>query len=187
MWWIYYHCRGQLYRESSRSIKRSDAVQLLRRRLAESGQGRVIGPRVEKTTFDDLAQMLVDDYVANGRRSTQRIVDALEHLRTRFGPLRALDITADRITAYITHRQDEGAAAATINRELAALKRAFTLALRADKVVQRPYVALLREDNRRKGFFEYDQYLAILEHLPPDLKPAITTAYVTGWRINSEC
>ena len=128
----------------------------------------------------DLAEMIVNDYQANGRKSTHRIVDALGHLRKRIGMARAVDITSDRITTYITHRQGEGAAAATINRELAALKRAFTLALRAGKVVQRPYVAMLREDNRRKGFVEHDQYLAILEHLPADLKSAITTAYVTG-------
>jgi integrase len=186
VWWVYYHHRGQLYRESSNSTKRGEATQLLRKRLAEIGQGRVAGAQTEKTTFEELADMLVNDHQANGRKSTHRIEDALGHLRTRFGRFRAIDISSDKITAYVTHRQGEGAAAATINRELAALKRAFTLAVRAGKVVQRPYVAMLREDNRRKGFFEHDQYQAILEHLPPDLKPAITTAYVTGWRINSE-
>ena len=37
-------------------------------------------------------------------------------------------MTSDRITSYIKWRQDEKAAAATINRELAALRRAFRLA-----------------------------------------------------------
>src|SRR5262245_149746 len=104
VWWVYYHHRGRLYRESSNSTKRGDASQLLRNRFAEIGHGRVIGPRAEKTTFQDLARMLVNDYQANGRRSTNRIEDALGHLRQRLGLLRAVDISSDEITAYITHR-----------------------------------------------------------------------------------
>ena len=84
VWWVYYHHRGRLYRESSNSTKRGDATQLLRKRLAEVGQGRVIGPQAEKTTFEELAEMLVNDYQPeNSRKSTHRIVDALEHLRKR--------------------------------------------------------------------------------------------------------
>jgi hypothetical protein len=35
-------------------------------------------------------------------------------------------------------------------------------------------------------FFDVDQYRAVAEHLPDDLKPAIETAYITGWRVTSE-
>jgi integrase len=45
---------------------------------------------------------------------------------------------------------------------------------------------MLRENNVRKGFFERDQYLAVLKHLPEAMRPIVTFAYVTGWRINSE-
>ena len=130
--------------------------------------------------------MLVEDYRANGRRSLERIEGALKHLREFFGDNFALDITTDRITSYIKWRQDEDAAAATINRELAALRRAFRLAARAGKVALRPEVFMLRENNRRKGFFEPDQYRALVENLPDYLQPVIRTAYVTGWRIKSE-
>jgi hypothetical protein len=47
-----------------------------------------------------------------------------------------------------------GYANATINRELAAFKRTFTLAIQAGKLVQRPFIPMLAEDNVRKGFFE---------------------------------
>ena len=130
--------------------------------------------------------MLVEDYRANGRRSLERIEGALKHLRGFFGDHFALDITSDRITSYIKWRQDEGAAAATINRELAALRRAFRLAARAGKVALRPEVSILRENNRRKGFFEPNQYDALVHHMPDYLKPVIRTAYITGWRIRSE-
>lgn len=59
------------------------------------------------------------------RRST------LAHVRAFFGPVRALDVTTDRVNQYIGHRQEEGATNATIRQELSHLKRAFNLHLRA--------------------------------------------------------
>lgn len=45
---------------------------------------------------------------------------------------------------------------------------------------------MLQEANARKGFFEPDQFEAVLEHLPESLKPAFTVAYITGWRLKDE-
>lgn len=42
----------------------------------------------------------------------------------------------------------------------------------ASRLAWGPHIALLRENNVRKGFFEY-------EHLPDDLKPVAETAFVT--------
>jgi len=161
-------------------------VKLLRDRLGAAAQGRAVGPDVNRTKFKDLEGILVDDYQANGRRSLERIEGAIKHLQGFFGDYFAVDITSDRVTRYIRWRQDEGAAAATINRELAALRRAFRLTERAGKLALRPEITLLRENNRRKGFFEPNQYAALLQHIPDYLKPVIQTAYITGWRIQSE-
>jgi len=185
-WWVQYSVRGKRYRESSGSANRNAAIKLLKDRLGAAAQGKPIGQNVDRTRFEDLARMLVEDYRANGRRSLERIEGALKHLREFFGDNFALDITTDRITSYIKWRQDEDAAAATINRELAALRRAFRLAARAGKVALRPEIFMLRENNRRKGFFEPEQYRALVENLPDYLQPVIRTAYVTGWRIKSE-
>jgi integrase len=117
-----------------------------------------------------------------------RVIKApLAHLTRHFGEnCRAIDITADRLTAFVTARQGKRAANATINRSLAALKRAFALAEQAGKVARRPHFPMLREDNRRKGFFEHDAYIRLAEYLPSYLQPAIQTAYFTGWRITDE-
>ena len=185
-WWVQYSVRGKRFRESSGSSNRVDAVKLLKRRIGDASQGRTIGPQAEKTRFKQLTQMLIDDYRANGRRSLKRIKASVGHLLAFFGDEFAMDVTGDRIASYVAFRQDEKAAAATINRELAALKRAFRLGEKVGKVIQRPEVSMLREDNRRKGFFEADEYRAVLKHLPEELKPVIQTAYITGWRIASE-
>jgi integrase len=50
----------------------------------------------------------------------------------------------------------------------------------------KPHFPLLQEDNVRTGFFEPDQYRAVLSRRPAHLQPVIAFAYVTGWRIPSE-
>lgn len=184
--WIRYHWRGELYRESSDSTSRTVAKQLLNKRLGEIGRGQLVGPTVEKTTFEDLAAMLTADYAANQRRSTRRLTTSLKHLQEYFGHYRAIDITVDRVTAYVAHRQGQDGAAASINRELAALKRALSLAEAAGRIAQRPRFSVLREHNTRSGFFEPDQFAAVLKELPDYLKPLVQTAYITGWRVPSE-
>ena len=87
---------------------------------------------------------------------------------------------------YIKSRQNAEAANATINRELAALKRSFRLGLRAGLVGKVPYIGLLREDNARQGFFELEHFEAVRRHLPEPLRAVVTFAYITGWRIRSE-
>jgi integrase len=76
--------------------------------------------------------------------------------------------------------------AGEINRELTVLKRMFSLAIEAGKLHHKPHFAMLGEDNVRVGFFEREQYEAVLAHLPEGMRPVVTFAYVTGWRINSE-
>jgi integrase len=62
----------------------------------------------------------------------------------------------------------------------------FSLAIQTGKLVHKPHFPMLRENNVRVGFFEREQYLSVLGHLPEAMRPVVTFAYVTGWRINSE-
>jgi hypothetical protein len=185
-WWIAYSARGKLLRESSHSTKEADAWRLLRKRHGEISTGKPVGPQLEKTSFEDLAAMIVNDYKANGRRSLARLEDAIAHLREFFGDYRAVEITGDKVTAYVTFRQDQKAAASTINNELAGLSRMFTLGIRSNRVAVKPYIGKLALNNTRKGFFEWEQFSPVLKNLPGDLQPVIETAYITGWRIADE-
>lgn len=178
--WIRYSYRGKKHRESSHSTQRAVAVRLLRR-LAEMGSGRFIGPDADKTTFEDMVTMLLDNYKLNGRRSAKRVERALVHLREFFNFARVPDITSDRIAAYIRTRQEAEAAPATIGYELACLKRAFNLAVQAGKATHRPYIPSVRVDNARKGFFELADFAAVEAKLPPALRSYVRFLYLTGW------
>ncbi|PKN35609.1 MAG: site-specific integrase [Deltaproteobacteria bacterium HGW-Deltaproteobacteria-19] len=98
--------------------------------------------------------------------------------------MRVVDVDTSRIRGYIDKRLTERMANASVNRELAALKRAFNLAIQCTppKIAQVPFILMLKENNVRKGFIEHEDYLALLAALPDYLKPVLTFAYFTGWR-----
>jgi integrase len=184
LYWIAYRVAGQLRREPAKTTSRQDAERLLRARLATLDRGEV--PATSRTRWDDLADMIRADYKANDRKSAARLGVSLKHLDAAFAGQRAEGITPERLTAYAALRREEGAARASINRELAALKRAFRLAHRAGRVAAVPYVAMLEERNTRTGFFERLELDRVLRALPADVRPAVLAAYVTGWRMTSE-
>ena len=165
IWWIKYHVRGRPHRESSASADRREAVRLLRRRLGEVSAGRH-APEADRVSFDDLVLLVEDDYRLNGHRSLDRVQRAFKRLRSHFGYDRAVEITPDRLAAYTRSRIAEGAAPATVKNELAALKRGFSLAIRADRLHHRPAFPIIRVDNARTGFFEDADFYALRAELP---------------------
>jgi integrase len=164
---------------------KAQAERQLRKVLTDQDAGRLVGPAVENTRFDELAKMIEADYKAN-RKRLPRLRQSIAHLKVAFGNWRAFDITEDRIAAYVAERLDAGAAIATVNRELAALRRMFNLAVSARRIGWAPRIHSYRETNTREGFFEEPQFRSLLRHLPLELRPPIEVAYLTGWRIASE-
>jgi integrase len=186
-WWISYSTHGKRHRENAHSTKESDAAKLLKLRLGQAAIGMPVGPQVERTTLGDILKMVEMDYAANGRKSLGRMKQAAAHLKEYFdADAKARNLTADRITSYQAKRLEEGAKPATSNYELAMLRRAFRLGTRAGKVATRPEIQMLHVANARTGFFEPEQYRAVMRHLPEYLKPLAAIAYITGWRTTSE-
>jgi integrase len=131
--------------------------------------------------------MYLTDYRVNGWRSLRDAAPHVETLRATFGLDRALDITADRISAYAdARRTQDHVAGATVNRERAALRRMFSLAVRAGKLASRPPITLLREDNVREGFCDPPEFARLLAELhvrnAPDVADAAEFAYLTCLR-----
>jgi integrase len=182
--WNAYCDRGKEYRESSESPSMSQARKLLKKRLGEIGSGKLVGPIEERVTFEELAGDLVRDYTVNKRKAVKIIEYPIKHLRKSFGLSRAFDLTTDRINAHIERRQQEGAKNATINRELAALKRMFSLAVQAGKLSSKPHIPTLEENNARQGFLDYGSFLTLIENLPETRRDCVTFLYYSGWRVS---
>ena len=185
-WWIEFSHLGVARREPSKSRKESDAQKLLKQRLGESGSGSLLPSDVAKTTFADLKRLITDDYATNERRSAPQLTIVLNRLSNGFEGMKATEITAGRIHAYQALQKQDGYSNATINREMAALKRMFRLGHRVGVVASVPHIAMLEEDNVRTGFFEPAEFRRFLRHLADDFKALFRVAYITGWRVRSE-
>ena len=187
IWWMRYYRNGKRYEESARTTKKTEAERLLKLREGDVAKGVPISPQIGRLTFDEAAADLLTEYRVNGRRSIGGVTRRVEKgLRPFFGGRRMADLTTAHVRAFVAERQKAGIANATINRELAALKRAFTLAVRAGKLLTKPHIEMLREDNARQGFFEREHFEAVRRNLPATVRPVVTFAYLTGWRIPSE-
>jgi integrase len=181
-WWIAYMADGREVRESSRSTRRAEARALLKRRLGELVGGRWVAPERRRVGFDDLAALIVRDYEANRRRSLPALKRRLKYLRRAFGWMGAGEITAERVRRYVNDRLAQGAANATVNRELAALRRMLRLGHIAGRVGAPPVITLLREDNARQGFVGPTEFAAIRRWLPDYLRDPVTFLYWSAWR-----
>jgi len=182
--WIAYCVNGKERRESSGSTSETQARKLLRRRLNEKDEGKVVIVNQHKVKFDNLIELLVLDHRVHGR--TETVKYHVKHLQKFFGFDRALAITNDRLLKYVQTRRDEGAADGSIVLELAALSKAFNLAIQAKKLYPdvRPTFPKINLDNARTGFLNYPDFLKLLAALPVDLQDPVSFLYHSGWRVS---
>ncbi|MBT6690393.1 site-specific integrase [archaeon] len=210
-WWIKYYRNGKCFRESSESTLKMVAKKMLARKEGEIAQGKIPGILFDRVTFDELAEEFLRDYRINQKKSLPKAKRSVQHLGKIFRGLSVTSITTSKINAFIENRMQsacaeckqtfpyrrtcpycgseivkKGAANATINRELAALKRMLNLGAQQTppKVDRVPQINMLKENNIREGFFEHDEFLAVRKNLPGHLKPVATLGYRSGWRLD---
>ncbi|MGB7762852.1 MAG: site-specific integrase [Bryobacteraceae bacterium] len=184
VWWIQYFARGRRVRESSGSTDEVEARRILRVKVGELAAGRDVTP--ERATIDKLCALVLADYKMRNLRDAATVAWRYDaHVKPLIGSLRAERFTPHQVRTYIEQRRKESASDATINRELAIVRRGFSLALREDPPIVRraPYIAKLVEDNARQGFIEQAQYVALREALPDHLKALMVVGYHCGNRL----
>lgn len=126
---------------------------------------------------------ICDEYKVKQRKSLDRLAVSWLALDRYFGlDFRAIDIGADNVTGYTLHRMDEGRANSTIRNEVNALRRSLTLAHRAGRISNVPYIPVPEVTAVREGFLKRGELNAVLEELPHYLRPATLFGYLTGWR-----
>lgn len=183
-WWVKYYRPGQAkpVRESAGTEARAEAVDFLRRRMASL---TAADAGAEKVTVGQLLDLLVEDYKRRGRKSTYDLECKVEaQLRPWFGSRPAARLSTLDIKAFISKRQTDGMAPASINRELSALRRALALGAQEDPplVVRIPHVAKLPEAEPREGLLDHATYLRVRDLLPAYARLALVLSYHTGAR-----
>ena len=188
IWWMKIPVgNGKPIRESSGTASKGKANAMLLTRLKAVASGEQYRPGMERITVAELAQDFLQEYRINGRKS---LPDAEArwrlHLEPWFGEVRASRVTSDLINGYIEQRQTV-AKNATINRELAALRRMFSIAMQTTppKMSRAPRIRRLPENNARKGFLTDDPYEKLAErcrNVGVWLEAMLEVGYKFGWR-----
>jgi len=109
-----------------------------------------------------------------------------------FGERLLKEITPVLVKAYREKRLSEPSGRtpqhltkpATVNREVACFKTIFNMAVDGGKAERNPAekVKLLKENNERDRILSPDEYIRLLAHCPPHIKPIMKLAYYTGMR-----
>ena len=131
----------------------------------------------DRLTFAAMIERLKHDHVVKGLRANDLSV-RLAHLEPFFKDMRAPEITTEIVEKYVAQRLREKAAPATINRELAVVRRAANLC----ELSRKPKIAMLRENNARRDFLSEADFQAVLAKLPEEFRDPIAFMYGTSWR-----
>ncbi|HTQ61125.1 MAG TPA: site-specific integrase [Candidatus Solibacter sp.] len=202
LWVGYTDAKGEYVRESSKETQPTSAQKFLNNRLQAVANGNFLGPRVERITVHELFDDLLQDYRTHGQFALwpERCWNA--HLLDYFGGetlkadkraekysgMKAARVGTAQIAGYVEQRTTEGAAKSTINRELALLRRAFSLGFDAEpqKVSRIPKFhrfIVSEKGNERRGFVEEEQYRKLAELVKePWLRAMLALAYTYGFR-----
>jgi integrase len=177
-----YHRNGAPVYESTGTTDKRQAEKLLQRRLGELAVGTFIEPSDRKITVDELYEGYLDNYRINQKASLQGAEQRWQRqpkegqpmppagrLKKYFGGMLALAVTTDILNKYILYCRDLGKSNATINRDFAALKRAFNLGKKASKIHVVPeFPEKLEEAPPRDGFLEWEDYVKLKQHVHVD-------------------
>ncbi len=175
---------GSRFCVNTHKTDEGEAQDELARLMAECEAGNAPRPDTAPPSIVAMLNEALRYYRRKGRKSYGCVARHAGRLKKGFAGKRADEISTDNVNDYVERRTDDGFGNATVNRELAFLRLAFNLARKAGKLKPEmvPYFEMLPENNRRTGFFEQDQYEAVLGGLPDYLQGILTAAYWTGMR-----
>jgi integrase len=177
--------QGQQVRKSTGTPDKRLAEAILGKLKVQIIEGKYFDkPREDTKTFADLMDRYLTEH-ASRRAHYRRYVNMVTNLKSFFGNPKLGTVTPKTIVAFKNKRYADGVTPATINRELAVLKKAFNLACRewewaTDNPVCR--VSMEREDNTRDRWLTEEEEARLLATAVPWVRDLILFATNTGMR-----
>lgn len=182
IWHLKYHVDGVPRYESSKTSNKTKAAKILAHKIAEARKPH----GDEFTTVGELLDDALEYYRKNRPKSFKDFSEPIIRaaLKPYWGRYTVSQVTTGKLNAYQDKRIATGLAPATVNREMAVLRRAFNLGKVATptKVREAPKFPMLPEDNVRKGFLRLDGYGKMLAALPEELRCLFVVGYHVGCR-----
>jgi len=183
IYWIEYSWRGKAYRESAETTDETTARKLLKQRLKDVEKPNFVGPKENRSTLDNMLEVIKASYARKKNRSFASVEDRFRHLKRHFEFHRVVDITAKRIGEYQLERLKEGAARASVNREVAYLRHGFRLMFQQQMISLVPPITLLGGENVREGFLNIPDFEAAAAEIEnEDTRDIVRFLYYSAWR-----
>jgi integrase len=186
VWWVSFVYRGRRYRNSTETADRKLAQRILDKVKGEIAEGRWFErlPGEEKT-FKEMMEKYLDEY-ASKKVSEKSFRGYSKKPISYLGDYTLSEITPKTINEYKVKRRNEGIRPATLNRELATMKRAFNLAIREwEWVKENPVarVSMEEENNKRDRWLTSEEEERLLKVCPEWLRELMIFALNTGMRL----
>jgi integrase len=151
----------------------------------------------DKIKVSDLLKLVQQDYIDKGNRSLYQINRYIEQqLGPKLGSRIAANVRVSHVKEYKEKRKLEGASEVTINRELAVLRRAFSIGLEDEVIDRAPKIKSYPEPPPREGHYEPEEFwkfynackqLGAVKNMDGDVTADIVLfGYYSGWRLQ-EC
>ena len=190
VWWFQIGVAGKKYRTTTglrggTPEHPPKEVELWRaRKLTELGKGNINALHSESLTLNPLLDSLEARYAAEQRPSLVNLVPRIKHLRERLGSYKIPNLTPSAILTYAVQRRDkDGVAIATVNLELAFLRRAFAIGFEDGLLQIIPKVPRLPGTHVRQGFLEGGQIIEVIGYLSERYRGLVWFLWYTGWRL----
>jgi integrase len=185
LWVIQFYKNGKRIREATGSADYDAAKKLLRQRLHEIDKHEYMRQQGKPARVRDLYETLKLERETNPKGRKRELPNRWAHLEPTFGALLAAEVTTDDVRRYTVARKAKGAANATVNRELATLKRMFRLGAQSTppKVKIPPHIPMLEENNARGGFVEDADFARLAAEAGELwLRTFLELGFTYGWR-----
>jgi integrase len=189
VWWISYFRAGRQHRESTGSINKRVAVQLLSVRKAQVVEERWNLPRSRSpylgTWMDEFLNSINHEKTQSRYRSS---VNNILHYFSK--KMRLAEITPEAVFRFQQKRLEDGAGKATVNRDLATLSSSLSRAKKMRLVSHNACTDVgklnERRERRQAKPLSYEEEARVGEFAPPWLATLITVLAETGMRVRKE-
>ena len=188
VWWVDVTDNGKRIRQSIGECDKKNAQRIYNKIIGEIAEGkwfeRLPGRDI---SFREMITKYMTDYSAKEKAIKSHIRDRSlsNHLLERFGDLTLTEVKPKLISEYKLVRRAEGAAAKTVNLELALMRHAFNLAIKEWEWVKENPVCMVsgeKVNNLIERWLTFEEEERLLAHCPKWLGEVLSFGIETGLR-----
>ena len=185
-WWIRFTYKGRQIRKSTETNEKKLAERIYHKVLGEVAEGKWFEKLPgEKKTFKEMMEKYLGEY-ASKKISEKSFRGYAKKPISYLGDYLLSEVTPKTLNEYKTRRRNDGIGPASLNRELATMKKAFNLAIKEWEWVKDNPVARIsmeEENNKRDRWLTDEEEERLLRVCPSWLKELVTFALNTGMRV----